>query len=173
MSVVKQDISSYVCDRYHTIEPLTVGLFGEWGSGKTHLLKGLKSHIIIKQEAIKARWQSTPNPDIDTVETLIVPIFFNAWRFEKDEHIIIPLFKTLLSELDNYEYIPRLKQIKSKIKILSFALVKNLQMPQGLDIAKVFAGDFSSIDSIKSFFNWKGVKDNLKKAEQKKTKTIS
>jgi len=26
MSVVKQDISSYVCDRYHTIEPLTVGL---------------------------------------------------------------------------------------------------------------------------------------------------
>jgi len=57
------------------------------------------------QEARKARWQSTPNPDIDTVETLTVPIF-NAWRFEKDEHIIIPLFKTLLSELDNYDYIP-------------------------------------------------------------------
>ena len=41
-------------------------------------------------------------------------------------------------------------------------------MPQGLDIAKVFAGDFSSIDSIKSFFNWKGVKESVKKAEQNK-----
>ena len=79
MSVVKQDIGSYVCDSYHTIEPLTVGLFGEWGSGKTHLLKGVKNHIILRQEATKARWQDTPNFDGARVDKLVIPIFFNAW----------------------------------------------------------------------------------------------
>ena len=171
MALVKQDIGAYACDGYHTIEPLTVGLFGEWGSGKTHLLKGLKNHIVVRQEGTKERWKNTPNFDGQRVDKLVIPIFFNAWRFEKEEHIIIPLFQTLLSELENYDHIPRLKQIKSKIKILSFALVKNLQMPKGLDIAKVFAGDFSSLKSVLGFFNWKGVSDEVKKAEQQNDKS--
>ena len=171
MALVKQDIGAYECDSYHTIEPLTIGLFGEWGSGKTHLLKGIKNCILLTQEATKERWEKTPNPDGKRVDKLVIPIFFNAWRFEKEEHIIIPLFQTLVSELENYDHIPRLKQIKTKIKILSFALVKNLQIPKGLDIVKVFAGDFSSIESVGGFFNWKGVSNDVKEAEQKDNKS--
>jgi len=170
MAKVKQDIGGFQCDEYHTIEPLTIGLFGEWGSGKTHLLKGVKNRIITSQEAVKERWESTPNEDEERIDKLVIPVFFNAWRFEKEEHIIIPLFQTLLSELENYDHIPKLKQIKTKIKILSFALVQNLQMPKGLDIAKVFTGDFSSIENIGGFFNWKGVSKQFKDAEKKQDK---
>lgn len=170
MAKVKQDIGGFQCDEYHTIEPLTIGLFGEWGSGKTHLLKGVKNRIITSQEAVKERWKSTPNEDEERIDKLVIPVFFNAWRFEKEEHIIIPLFQTLLSELENYDHIPKLKQIKTKIKILSFALVQNLQMPKGLDIAKVFTGDFSSIENIGGFFNWKGVSKQFKDAEKKQDK---
>jgi len=166
MALVHQDIGSYECDGYYTIEPLTVGLFGEWGSGKTHLLKGVKNRIIQSQESARKLWEKTPNPDASKVNKLVIPIFFNAWRFEKEEHIIIPLFQTLLSELENYDYIPKLKQIKTKIKILSFALIKNLQKPEGLDIGKVFAGDLSSLKSVRGFFNWKGVSDELKKEDK-------
>lgn len=168
IKILKQDMSSYICDDYHSVEPLTVGLFGEWGSGKTHLLKGVKNHIILRQEATKERWKTTPNFDGERIDKLVIPIFFNAWRFEKEEHIIIPLFQTLLSELENYDHIPKLKKIKTKIKILSFALVKNLQMPKGIDTAKVFTGDFDSIKSIGGFFNWKGVNETVKLWERKK-----
>jgi predicted KAP-like P-loop ATPase len=170
MAKIKQDIGGFNCDTYHTIEPLTIGLFGEWGSGKTHLLKGVKNRIITSQEAVKERWETTPHEDIDRIDKLVIPVFFNAWRFEKEEHIIIPLFQTLLSELENYDYIPKLKQIKTKIKILSFALVQNLQMPKGLDIAKVFTGDFSSIEGVGSFFNWKGVSKQFEDEQKKRDK---
>ena len=29
----------------------------------------------------------------------IIPVMFNAWRFEKEEHLIIPLLKTLYYEI--------------------------------------------------------------------------
>lgn len=36
-------------------------------------------------------------------QIFIVPVMFNAWRFEKEEHLIIPLLKTLYYELKNLE----------------------------------------------------------------------
>jgi predicted KAP-like P-loop ATPase len=58
----------------------SVGIFGEWGSGKTKLLKGIDNYFKKNHDNI-------------------IPVFFNAWRFEKDKHIIIPLFKTMLGVL--------------------------------------------------------------------------
>ncbi len=86
-----QSIDDLICDKYRTIEPLSVGLFGEWGSGKTHLLKLIKSCINKKEK--------------DFFPQITIPVFFNAWRFEKEEHMIIPLFQTMLAELESYEYL--------------------------------------------------------------------
>jgi predicted KAP-like P-loop ATPase len=55
-----------------------VGIFGDWGSGKTTLMR-----------AIGAR--------IESDET--IPVWFNAWRFEKEQHLIVPLLDTLAAEL--------------------------------------------------------------------------
>jgi|GEM_PF-1723427 tRNA A37 threonylcarbamoyladenosine biosynthesis protein TsaE len=65
----------------HESTSLTIGLFGEWGSGKTKLLQLIQEEIE-KQE-----------------NKLIVPVFFNAWRYEKEEHLIIPLLKTAFYEI--------------------------------------------------------------------------
>jgi len=80
------------------------------------------------------------------LKPIIVPIFFNAWRFEKEEHIIIPLFKTLTATLSEYEHIPLMKKVYSKARLFSFALVKGLQFPKELpDLSKLSAGDISEL----------------------------
>ena len=67
-------------------DPLVVGLFGEWGSGKTLWLKHIERHFKSKLEA---ELKSGRAPSIT------VPVFFNAWRYEKEEHLIYPLVKVL------------------------------------------------------------------------------
>ena len=158
----KNDLGLH-CDGIRTLEPLTVGIFGEWGSGKTFILKGIKEEINKKQEQNIELWETTKKEiDIkDNFEPIIIPIFFNAWRFEKEEHIIIPLFKTLVATLSEYEHITLLQKVYSKAKLLSSALVKGLQFPKELpDISKLFAGDISELKKLSLFFNWNKVKEN-------------
>jgi len=149
---IKKDIG-YYCDGYTTIEPLTIGLFGEWGSGKTHLLKGIKNRILEDEEKKLKLWENTPKDQYITIDKMIIPIFFNAWRFEKEEHIIIPLVKTMVSELEKYDYIEQYKKIQAKIKILALSLIAGLQMPSGgLDsLTKVITGE--DLGLIGSFFD--------------------
>jgi energy-coupling factor transporter ATP-binding protein EcfA2 len=55
-----------------------IGIFGDWGSGKTTLMKAI--HKLV-----------------DGPET--IPVWFNAWRYEKEEHLIVPLLDTLRADL--------------------------------------------------------------------------
>lgn len=64
--------------------PLTVGIYGAWGSGKSMLLS---------ETAKKLKNISRVN------EKRLIPVMFNAWRFEKEEHLIVPLLKTLYYEI--------------------------------------------------------------------------
>ncbi len=160
----EQNLKPYVCDGYNTLEPLTIGIFGEWGSGKTRLLREIKYYVLYKQESIKKDWEQKEAQD-DIPAPLQIPIFFNAWRFEKDEHIIIPLFQTMLSELEKYDYIDSIKVIKQKLQILLISLIKNLQIPKDFDISKLLSGDFK-LSVLGSFFNFAGVFDSFSKAEQ-------
>jgi KAP family P-loop domain len=52
-----------------------VGIFGGWGSGKSTLMDAIRHRI-------------EPRPDIISVE-------FNAWRYEREPHLIIPLLDTI------------------------------------------------------------------------------
>lgn len=67
----------------HASGPLTVGVFGEWGSGKTSLMR------LIAQEVAQH-----PN---------VVPVWFNAWQYEQDQHPMIPLVGTIIRDLGRYE----------------------------------------------------------------------
>jgi KAP family P-loop domain len=55
----------------------SVGVFGGWGSGKTTLMLAIK----------------------DQLDDQIVSVWFNAWRYEKEEHLIIPLLDVLRDAL--------------------------------------------------------------------------
>jgi predicted KAP-like P-loop ATPase len=63
-----------------------VGVFGSWGSGKSTLM-----------DAIAAR--------IDTQKAIVVP--FNAWRYEREPHLILPLLDTIRASLSSWADDPK------------------------------------------------------------------
>lgn len=56
---------------------LVVGVFGEWGAGKSRLLQSIADEL-------------PPNRDEHEL-TVVVP--FNAWRYEREEHLLVPLLR--------------------------------------------------------------------------------
>jgi predicted KAP-like P-loop ATPase len=52
-----------------------VGIFGDWGSGKTTLMQAIERELLAEEQ--------------------VVTLWFNAWRYEREEHLIVPLLDTL------------------------------------------------------------------------------
>lgn len=59
-----------------------IGVFGGWGSGKTTLIRAIAQKV------------GAPG-----VSESVVPVWFNAWRYEREEHMIVPLLDTLRDAL--------------------------------------------------------------------------
>ena len=76
--------------------PFTIGIFGEWGTGKTSLIRIIENHFDESSE--------------------IIPIWFNAWKFENVEHPIVPLIATIVTELEKNK--SKLKKLKDSGKSL-------------------------------------------------------
>ena len=56
-----------------------IGIFGSWGSGKTTLMQGIQSRIEGHDD--------------------VIPVWFNAWRYEREERMIVPLLDVLRETL--------------------------------------------------------------------------
>ena len=93
-----QHLTELVLERVHAYlaqdarpEAWVVGVFGEWGSGKSTLLQEIANHF-----------PNTPltKPAPKAVVTLRVE--FNAWRYEREEHLLVPLLRTIERTLDEY-----------------------------------------------------------------------
>lgn len=63
----------------HSDAQFAIGIFGEWGSGKTTLMR-----------AIQAKLADSAN---------IVTVWFNAWRYEREPHLIVPILDTVREAL--------------------------------------------------------------------------
>jgi exonuclease VII small subunit len=57
-----------------------VGIFGDWGSGKTTLMRAIEERIAAQRDTM-------------------LPVRFNAWRYEREEHLIVPLLDHLREAL--------------------------------------------------------------------------
>ncbi|MEO3690254.1 P-loop NTPase fold protein [Roseateles paludis] len=78
-------------DRSGSMEPaLVVGVFGEWGSGKSRLLTSV-------EDELRRRDAARPEAERATALTVIVP--FNAWRYEREEHLLVPLLRVAEQQL--------------------------------------------------------------------------
>lgn len=102
--------------------PFTIGVFGEWGTGKTSLMRLIQSYLDEKEN--------------------VVTVWFNAWRYEREEHPIVPLVATIIRELErNKTFTAKLAEggktlirslravaygfsAKSKVKLPGFAEVE-------------------------------------------------
>lgn len=82
--------------------PFCIGIFGKWGSGKTSFM-----HLLEKRLSGS---DSEPHA---------VPVWFNPWRYEKEEHLIIPFLKTIEHEIRRYEKEHKAKGKKWLGKILN------------------------------------------------------
>ncbi len=60
--------------------PFTVGVFGEWGTGKTSLLRMVEERL--------------------GEEKNVITVWFNAWRYESEEQPIVPLVATIVREIE-------------------------------------------------------------------------
>jgi hypothetical protein len=61
-----------------------IGIFGDWGSGKTTLMRAIEARVADKPRAI-------------------LPVWFNAWRYEREEHLIVPLLDHLREALLDWQ----------------------------------------------------------------------
>jgi hypothetical protein len=79
--------------------PFTIGVFGEWGTGKTSLMR------LVEREL------SRPEN--------VVTVWFNAWRYEQEEHPVVPLVGSIVRELERQRPSSRAgKASKSLIRAL-------------------------------------------------------
>ena len=64
-----------------TYSPITIGVFGDWGSGKTSLMRLMKQ--VVESDG----------------EDTAVAVWFNAWQYEREEHLIVPLIATIARDI--------------------------------------------------------------------------
>jgi sulfatase modifying factor 1 len=68
----------------------TIGVFGQWGQGKTSMLRQIERQLNETAES-------------ETGKEGILTVWFNPWQFSGEEHIIIPFFHTLVSYIEDFK----------------------------------------------------------------------
>lgn len=88
-----QELACSLADIIRSSDPqFTIGIYGEWGTGKTTLMKCINKKIL------------------DNDKNTIIPVWFSAWQYEREEQFAtVALMKTIAnkiaerSELENSE----------------------------------------------------------------------
>ncbi len=63
----------------NTPNSITLGIYGDWGAGKTSAMALMREYI--------------------DKETDAITVWFNAWRYEREEHLLVPLMATVLEDI--------------------------------------------------------------------------
>ena len=105
-----------------------VGIFGGWGSGKSTLMNEIERHVAHNPEA--------------------VVVGFNAWRYEREPHLIVPLLDTIRASLsdrarrvETSEQAERMRYIARRIGRVVRALVRATSIDIGLPGAATITVD--------------------------------
>jgi hypothetical protein len=106
----------------HSRPQFAVGIFGDWGSGKTTLMRAIERRVAAK-------------PD------LMLPVWFNAWRYEREEHLIIPLLDNLREALEawskaNSDAGKRVKKAAAMFGHAARALLSGISIQGGVTVVQ-------------------------------------
>jgi formylglycine-generating enzyme required for sulfatase activity len=70
-------------------DPLVVGIFGEWGAGKSKLLSMVRQRA--EQQSLRDIAQRMEGATKGKPMTVTVPVFFQPWKYEHESHLHVPL----------------------------------------------------------------------------------
>lgn len=75
----------------------TIGIYGEWGTGKTTLMKSIEKDLVTENS-------QRPNQTF-------LPIWFNAWKYEREENLAsVSLMKTVGYAMANHDKFDQLSK---------------------------------------------------------------
>lgn len=79
-------------------DPLVIGIFGEWGTGKSHLLELIRRRA---QEALgdQCRIRADNGANTDEPLVLTIPVFFHPWKYEHEPQLAVPLLMHIADAL--------------------------------------------------------------------------
>src|SRR3990172_4608537 len=81
----------------NSIPHFTIGIYGEWGTGKTTLMKSIEKNL------------TNENPQ--GKEQTFLPIWFNAWKYEREENLAsVSLMKTVGYAMANHSIFDQLSK---------------------------------------------------------------
>jgi hypothetical protein len=125
----------------------TIGIFGGWGTGKTTLMQMMYEMLQDDEHNKNA-----------------VPVWFNAWLYEREEHLaIVPLLSTILEELKGR---PELNSLKNKVSDAKDYVLKTFSFD--LDVVQIDPGKAIEEDGTIYYNKFKQIEDEIQKASRKK-----
>lgn len=71
----------------------TIGLYGQWGSGKSSLLNAIAGNLSATRDTV-------------------IPVLFDAWRYERSDHIILPILYAIYESLERHGDKSLLEELK-------------------------------------------------------------
>ena len=100
----------------NSIPHFTIGLYGEWGTGKTTLMKSIERNLVGNDGYQKGQ--------------KILPIWFNAWKYEREENLAtVSLLKTVgYAMMDHEKYDGLSKTIFKGLTTVSKDLMQQIAM---------------------------------------------
>ena len=95
----------------------TIGIFGDWGTGKTTLMRMMCEKL--KEEDYKEN---------------VVPVWFNAWFYEREQHLaIFPLLNTIIADMEKNPDLSKVKDVIDEVRLsLLKKFIKSIKIKAGI-----------------------------------------
>ena len=87
----------------NTPGPFSLGIFGNWGTGKTTLMKFIERYLLSTyQNKAELPLDFAPSANSTTPAPAVIPVWCNAWRYENETVCIIPLLDTIQEAVEEH-----------------------------------------------------------------------
>ncbi len=122
--------------------PITIGIHGEWGSGKTSLMKSIKEKL--------------ENSSVNENTRKCKCIWFNVWKYADEESILTAIINRILEQIENdkngYYLLKEIKKVRQKVKDMDVLNIDSISIA-GVGGVKWKTDEFLSYDEFQKKLN--------------------